>query len=37
MGNLVSAEDRDVAARLWRGAGRVVNLAPIDKPFAARG
>lgn len=37
MGNLVSAEDRDVAAKLWRGAGRVVNLAPIDKPFAARG
>lgn len=37
MGNLVSPEDRDFAARIWRGAGRVVNLAPIDKPFAARG
>lgn len=36
MGNLVSPADRDVAARLWRGAGRMVNLAPIDKPFAAR-
>ena len=36
MGNLVSPADRDVAARLWRGAGRVVSLAPIDEPFAAR-
>ncbi|GAA1432963.1 NAD(P)/FAD-dependent oxidoreductase [Microlunatus lacustris] len=33
MGNLVTDEDRDLTARLWRGAGRVSRLADARAPF----
>ncbi len=35
MGNLVTAEDTDTVARLWRTAGRVSTLFDARPPFAA--
>lgn len=37
MGNLVTPEDSDVVARLWRAAGRVSSLADPRPPFSTRG
>jgi menaquinone-9 beta-reductase len=36
MGNLVTAEDTDTVARLWRAAGRVSTLLDPRPPFATR-
>ena len=33
MGNLVTDEDRDLTARLWRSAGRVSRIADARAPF----
>ena len=33
MGNLVTDEDRDLTARLWRTAGRVSRIADARAPF----
>ena len=35
MGNLVTPQDADVVARLWRGAGRVSSLVDPRPPFSA--
>ena len=34
MGNLVTPEDSDVVARLWRGAGRISSLVDPRPPFS---
>ncbi|MEO7745914.1 MAG: hypothetical protein ABIV05_06750, partial [Actinomycetota bacterium] len=36
MGNLVTPQDADVVARLWRGAGRVSSLVDPRPPFSAQ-
>ena len=33
MGNLVTEEDRDLTARLWRAAGRVSRVVDARPPF----
>jgi flavin-dependent dehydrogenase len=35
MGNLITPEDRDVLARVWRGAGRLSLQLDERRPFAA--
>jgi hypothetical protein len=35
MGNLVTPDDHDTVARLWRGAGRLSSRFDVRPPFAA--
>ena len=35
MGNLITPQDSDVVARLWRGAGRISSLVDPRPPFSA--